>query len=60
MAIFKVPIPKGRLGIKLKDGPETGNVVKLDKIMDDSVVEGAFFVSDRWITVGLFLFSLIV
>jgi len=53
MPIFKVPVPpKGKLGIKLKDGPELGNVIKLYKILDGSVMEGKLLVDDVILSMG--------
>lgn len=43
MTVVKVQIPRGKLGIKLKDGPEVGNVVKVFKILDGSVMAGTIF-----------------
>lgn len=40
MPILKIPIPKGRLGVKLADGPDTADTVVIDNILDDSVMKG--------------------
>ncbi|CAJ1919346.1 unnamed protein product [Cylindrotheca closterium] len=53
MPTFKVSVPaKGKLGIKLKDGPEMGNVVRLYKILDESVMEGKLCVDDVILSMG--------
>ncbi|KAL3944726.1 MAG: hypothetical protein SGBAC_001197 [Bacillariaceae sp.] len=53
MPTFKVNIPpEGKLGIKLKDGPEMGNVIKLYKILEDSVMEGKLLVDDVILSMG--------
>lgn len=60
MPTFKVNIPpEGKLGIKLKDGPEMGNVIKLYKILEDSVMEGKNQ-PGRSISVGVSSLSLIL
>ena len=55
MPILNVPIPEGRLGIKLQDGPEQGNVIRIEFVLDDSVMKGKRFVPDGLFAAGAFL-----
>jgi len=52
MSVVKVQIPRGKLGIKLKDGPEVGNIIRLYKILEGSVMEGKLFENDIILSMG--------